>query len=117
MVGPGLRKGPVYDLLHGQPLRIAPDSEMPFLHTDEMARIVCELVVRAPAGQVFNVCGAGSVRFSEAIEQLGMAGAQAAPAAPRQTYRIRIDKARAHCDVPSSLDALRQFAATAPDRG
>lgn len=116
MVGPRLRKGPVYDLLHGLPLRIAPDSEMPILRTGEMARIVCELIARAPACQVFNVCGAGSVPLSEVIERIGASGARTEPSAPRQTYRIRIDKVRAHCDVPSSRDEIRRFAATMPAR-
>src|SRR5262249_33797747 len=37
MVGPGLRKNPVYDVVNHQPLRIHPDSRYQFLTTDDVA--------------------------------------------------------------------------------
>jgi len=61
MVGPGLRKNPVYDILHGEPLRIHPDSRYQFLHTNDAARIAWELVQSGATGEVFNVCGDGLI--------------------------------------------------------
>ncbi len=109
MVGPHLRKGPVFDLLHGLPLRIAATSEMPFLDTRTMARMVCELIVRAPSGQVYNVCGAGSVPFTQVLEMFGAKDVHVDPAAPSQVYRIRTDKVRALTEVPASWDEVRHF--------
>ena len=37
MVGPGLRKNPVYDILQGEPLRIHPESQYQFLHAEDAA--------------------------------------------------------------------------------
>src|SRR5262249_25120759 len=46
MVGPGLRKNPVFDLSRGQPLRIHPDSQYQFMHTDDVAACIWTLVER-----------------------------------------------------------------------
>jgi nucleoside-diphosphate-sugar epimerase len=59
MVGPGLRKNPVFDILNGQPLRIHPDSRYQFMHTRDVARILWELVMSTVKGEIFNVCGDG----------------------------------------------------------
>ena len=61
MVGPGLWKNPVHDILHGEPLRIHPDSRYQFLHTDDAARIAWDLVQSNATGEIFNVCGDGLI--------------------------------------------------------
>ncbi|HEX3151777.1 MAG TPA: NAD(P)-dependent oxidoreductase [Gemmataceae bacterium] len=61
MVGPGLRKNPVYDILHGLPLRIHPDSQYQFMHTAAVARIVWQLIESGQVDEVFNVCGVGLI--------------------------------------------------------
>jgi nucleoside-diphosphate-sugar epimerase len=65
MVGPGLRKNPVYDILHGEPLRIHPDSRYQFLHADDAAQIAWDLVQFGATGEVFNVCGDGLISPQE----------------------------------------------------
>jgi len=65
MVGPGLWKNPVYDILHGEPLRIHPDSRYQFLHTDDAAQIAWDLVQSGATGEVFNVCGDGLISPQE----------------------------------------------------
>jgi nucleoside-diphosphate-sugar epimerase len=61
MVGPGLKKNPVFDILNGHPLRISPDSQYQFMHTDDMARVVWSLFEAGAAGEIFNVCGEGLI--------------------------------------------------------
>ena len=61
MVGPGLRKNPVHDILHGEPLRIHPESQYQFLHTDDVARIAWDLAQAGKAFEAFNVCGEGLI--------------------------------------------------------
>jgi nucleoside-diphosphate-sugar epimerase len=61
MVGPGLRKNPVYDILNGQPLRIHPDSLYQFMATSDVAGIVRMLIKRGVSGEIFNVCGEGLI--------------------------------------------------------
>jgi nucleoside-diphosphate-sugar epimerase len=61
MVGPGLRKNPVFDILHGQPLRIHPDSQYQFLHTDEVARVVWNLFESGAQHEIYNLDGEGLI--------------------------------------------------------
>jgi nucleoside-diphosphate-sugar epimerase len=65
MVGPGLRKNPVYDILHGEPLRIHPESRYQFLHADDAAQIAWNLAQSGATGEVFNVCGDGLISPQE----------------------------------------------------
>jgi nucleoside-diphosphate-sugar epimerase len=71
MVGPGLRKNPVYDILHGQPLRIHPDSQYQFMHTDDVARLVWWLYESGQSEQVFNLCGEGLISPRRVAELAG----------------------------------------------
>ena len=61
MVGPGLRKNPVYDIVHNKPLRVHPDSQYQFMATSDVARIGWMLVERQIHGEVFNICGEGLI--------------------------------------------------------
>jgi nucleoside-diphosphate-sugar epimerase len=65
MVGPGLRKNPVYDLLQGKPLWVHPRSQYQFLHTDDAARIAWNLVQSGMNREIFNVCGDGLISVHE----------------------------------------------------
>lgn len=71
MVGPGLKKNPVYDIVHGKPLRIHPDSRYQFLHTDEVARLSCQLIEAGRAQEAFNVCGEGLISPREIATMAG----------------------------------------------
>ena len=71
MVGPGLKKNPVFDILNGHPLRISPDSQYQFMHTDDVARIVWSLFEAGGAGEIFNVCGEGLISPREIAELAG----------------------------------------------
>ncbi len=59
MVGTGLRKNPVYDILHERPLYIHPDSQYQFMSTDTVAHTVWHLIQNKMANEIFNVCGQG----------------------------------------------------------
>jgi nucleoside-diphosphate-sugar epimerase len=71
MVGPGLRKNPVHDILHEAPLRIHPDSRYQFMTTDAVAGVVWQLVRTGPAGAIYNVCGRGLISPREIAQQAG----------------------------------------------
>ena len=59
MVGAGMWKNSIYDILHGRPLRVHAESEYQFMNTDDVAKTVLTLVRRQPENDVFNVCGRG----------------------------------------------------------
>lgn len=118
MIGPDLRKGPVFDLLQGDPVWVHPDSEYPFLHTHTVARLLLELAMKGTENEIFNVCGQGSVSFREIAK---LASERAATiryaAAQLQQYRISVAKLAQAFVVPDSFSEIRSFLALPPAIG
>ena len=71
MVGPGLRKNPVYDILNGLSLRVHPDSRYQYMLADDAARISWLLVERNVSNEIFNLCGDGVMTMREIAELAG----------------------------------------------
>lgn len=101
MVGPGLKKNPVYDILRGGPLWISPDSRLQYMHTDDVARIAMGL-----EGGTYNLCGSGTVRVGDLP---GAEGVEVADGAPRVTYDVDVSKISAEARLPRSERAVREF--------
>jgi nucleoside-diphosphate-sugar epimerase len=108
MVGPGMKKNPVFDILHGQPLWLDPASRLQFMHTDAVGRTIFDLIDRSVAGEVINICGAGLVSLSE-IGQLAGNKITAQPNSPRVRYEVSIEKLQAILPVPQTQQTLEDF--------
>jgi nucleoside-diphosphate-sugar epimerase len=111
MVGPGLRKNPVFDILNNQPLRIHPDSRYQFMHTGAVARILWELVQSSARKEIFNVCGDGLISPREIAALAGrpldltlLPGG----AVPR-IVDVSVDKVKRVTRVPRTADAVAGF--------
>ena len=61
MVGPGLIKNPVYDILQNRPIRIHPDSLYQFMHTDQVAQICWSLFESKIQKTEINICSNGLI--------------------------------------------------------
>lgn len=111
MVGPGLRKNPVHDVLTGAPLWISPDSQYQFLQTEDVARIAWSLVSGGCRQEIFNVCGDGLVSPREVARLAGreLDLARISPLELPRVVDISIEKLGRHVAVPRSLDAVRSF--------
>ncbi len=108
-IGPGLRKGPIYDIMSDAPLWLDLDSELQFMHTDDLASIALTLVNRGLWGQLFNVCGQGTVRLRTVVEFIGRAVA-VNPDSPRVRYDVNINKlSGVISEVPGSEQAVLAF--------
>jgi nucleoside-diphosphate-sugar epimerase len=114
MVGPGLRKNPVYDILNAQPLRIHPDSQYQFMNTGDVARIVWSLVEHGIHGEVFNLCGDGLISPAAIADIAGME-LNTSLLTPMTTPRVmHIDNERIKrlSPVPSTHRSIREFMET-----
>jgi len=111
MVGPGLRKNPVYDILHSQPLWIHPESRYQFMATEEVARIAWSLAQKGHTEEVFNVCGEGLISLKQIAEQAkreldtSRLGAEAKP----RIVDVNMDKVRRLFEVPRTEEAIAGF--------
>jgi dTDP-4-dehydrorhamnose reductase len=111
MVGPALRKNPVFDILNGLPLRIHPDSQYQFMSTTEVARILWQLAQTNIRGQIFNVCGDGliSPRAIAALSgkepDLSLLPPNAAP----RIVDVNIEKLKGITSVQKTAEVMARF--------
>jgi nucleoside-diphosphate-sugar epimerase len=109
-IGPGLRKNAIFDILHGGPLWLDPESELQFLSTDRCAEIVLDLALRADLhNEVFNLCGRGVVRLAEVMAAAGRPDIPVNPGSPRVRYEVSIEKIARYADIPATRDAVLEF--------
>jgi nucleoside-diphosphate-sugar epimerase len=112
MVGPGLKKNPVFDVCNHLPIRIHPDSRYQFLHTERVAEIVWDLQAKLPAGEILNVCGAGLISPREIAAMAGTNLDTSQVSGPPRIVDICIDKLAGLARVQSSADAVVDFLKT-----
>ncbi len=105
VVGPGLKKNPIFDLQQGHPLFLSLESRLQYLTTDDVARIVLELTHRSR--EHINLCGRGTVRLKDIHELTGRRSPVALDL-PTVTYDINIDRLSNLTRVPSSEDAVKR---------
>jgi nucleoside-diphosphate-sugar epimerase len=111
MVGPGLRKNPVYDILHGNSLRIHPDSQYQFMLTDEVARVAWGLIERGTERETFNLCGDGLISMREIARLAGWklnCTTLPADAAPRIVDASN-EKIRRLFPIARTVDTVKEF--------
>jgi nucleoside-diphosphate-sugar epimerase len=111
MVGPGLRKNPVHDILHGAPLRIHPDSRYQFMSTDAVAGVVWQLAQTAPEGEIYNVCGRGLVSPREIAQMAGRTLNLSLLSADIQPRILHVDtqKVETLACLPETVASVRDF--------
>jgi hypothetical protein len=113
MVGPGLRKNPVHDVLSASPLWIHPDSQYQFLGTADVARIVWRLVGQGRRNEIFNVCGEGLVSPREVARMAGrtLDLSRVSPRDAPRVVEVSVEKLQSNVGVPTTLDTIRRFLA------
>jgi len=107
-VGPGLRKNPIYDILHGGPLWLQPDSALQFLPTDSMAQIILELIDRRIEGEIFNLCGRGVISLREVMQLAGV-DVPVQPGSPCVRYEVSIEKISQLINIPETTASVAAF--------
>lgn len=109
VLGPGLRKNPVYDLLYNQPLRVDEASEYQYLDTDFFAGAVFRLLEGENWNQVYNACGMGTVSLAEIRNWLGRDLNYAVENPPRERYEISNEKLGVLFPIPDSRETARKY--------
>ena len=109
LIGPGLRKNPIYDLLYGDTLFVHPDSQFGYLHTDDLARATLELLQGAPDATLLNLAGRGLVRIADVMKRLQKEEMPIASDAPRIHFEINTKAAETHVELPTSEASLTRY--------
>ncbi len=114
-IGEGLKKNPIYDIMHGGPLWLDPGSELQYLNTNVAATLVMELIARNIQNETFNLCGDGLVELEEVIREWGKQ-VEIKPNSPKVLYNVNVNKVKKYVEIPSSRDAVFDFLRTT-DKG
>jgi nucleoside-diphosphate-sugar epimerase len=109
VVGPGLRRNAIFDLLRHRSLFVSPESTLCYIDSGSVARAVWEL--REPAGEIHNVAGRGTVRLANVAEELGIELPRALWTLPVERMALNVEKALARMELPSTGTVVREFAA------
>jgi nucleoside-diphosphate-sugar epimerase len=111
MVGPGLKKNPVFDVLHGRPLSIHPDSQYQFMSTDAVANVVWRLIESGETNRVVNVCGSGLISPRGISELAGkpLVVAPDAAASPPRIVHVNTRLAASIVDLPETRSTIAEF--------
>lgn len=109
LLGPGLKKNVLFDLLTGSPPRVHPDSRFGYIHTGEVAQIVNLLLKENRVYETLNVCGKGLVSVRQLTEWTGRSDALFDERAPPVHYEINNRSLASFWDISSSANTTRDF--------
>lgn len=107
LVGPGLKKNALYDLLERRTLFVSPESSMPYVDTRFVAQAVWAL--RESHGNIFNVSGDGVIKLRDVANELRVDIGPELDALPQDNSNINIDKLRRQMSVPGSKETVAAF--------
>ena len=113
MVGPGLKKNPVFDVLNGRPLSIHPDSQYQFMSTDAVAGVVWRLIEAGETNKVVNVCGVGLISPRQISVMAGMPLVVAPDAAASKPRIVHVNTrlAASIAGLPDTRTTITEFIA------
>jgi len=110
LVGPGLWKNSIYDLLSNAELRVNPDSKYQYLNTADFASIIFSLIDTKISNDTFNVAGDGIISIREIAEMIPDCRLpKDTENLPEEHYEICIDKLKSVCDVPETISTVKTF--------
>jgi len=109
VVGPGMWKNPVFDILNGGPLWLDPDSELQFLSTDAAAGLMLDLVERGLKREIVNIAGRGVIGLREIMNMAGRKTIEVKPGSPKVRYDVSVDKLSFRVEVPDTRRTISTF--------
>ena len=112
LVGPGMKKGPIFDILEDKPLWIHPNSTLNIMRTTTTARIVLELakehLKRNLAQEEFNLTGVNTITLFEASKILNK-NLIFGDDLPVYNSKIELSSNSRSISLPSSKNELMDF--------
>lgn len=108
MLGSKLTKGPIYDILHKQPLFIANESKLQMITTKEIAQCLYFLTKEEVKDKTYNLGGKGAVSV-ENIRKVTKLPVSFSVNAEKQIYEMNISKLGKIYPLKTSLMYLQDF--------
>ena len=106
MVGKGLRKNPIFDIVERGKLFVDSTSEFQYLLTDDVAKIIFDIVDKKIENEIFNLCGDGVVKLQDII---GNKPIKVEDSSPILKYDVNLDKIKKIHNIPLSQETVLKF--------
>jgi nucleoside-diphosphate-sugar epimerase len=107
-VGPLMKKNAIYDILHGEALWLHAESELQYIHTDNSAAIVFQLIDLGIRNEIFNLSAMGVVKLFEVMQWTGR-HISARIDSPRIRCELDLSKVSAFVNLPDTRSTVRQY--------
>ncbi len=108
LLGDGLKKGVVYDILNDAALFVAAESQIQFISTSEVVNTIQALITGGIKNEIFNVAGRGAVLVSR-IAELARKCLSVKSDAEEQQYEMSVGKIEELFPVKTSEEYLGEF--------
>lgn len=109
ILGKNLRKGPFFDIIHGKPLYINLKSQLQFITTKAIARIIKILLEKSILNEVINIGGQGSFSFTK-IQDYFNKEIHISPDAETQIYKMNVKKLNSlYPELKTSEEYIKEY--------
>lgn len=108
MVGIGLKKNAIYDLLYGDKLWLNPASKFQYINTDTVADIIMNVLQNSHPNQIFNLAGKGIVELSEVINLIATE-IQLPYSRKVIVHEINTEKIEQYAKLPQSMKTVKKY--------
>lgn len=109
ILGKNLKKGPFYDVINNNPLRVSLDTRLQLITTSAIAEIVGILLEKSLTNEVLNIGGIGAFAFTK-IEKYFDKEIQISNKTETQIYEMNIEKIRQiYPKLKTSEEYLKNF--------
>jgi nucleoside-diphosphate-sugar epimerase len=110
LVGQGLKKNAIYDIVTNRPLRVHPDSVYQYLDVDDAVHIVFEVIKKGLENSIFNLCGKGGITLREILRSSPKHSKRdVLSPSRRETYLVNIEKIQSLCHIPETKTTVMGF--------
>ena len=109
ILGTNLKKGPIYDIIHNNPLFISHRSRLQFITTRAIAEIIKILLENFVTSDIINIGGIGTFTFTK-IRKYFDKEIKILPEAETQIYEMNVEKTRSlYPNLKTSEEYLQEF--------
>ncbi|MCX6815389.1 MAG: SDR family oxidoreductase [Candidatus Aenigmarchaeota archaeon] len=107
MVGSGIKKNAIFDLMNSGSLFVSPKSEYQYINTDDVARFI--YLLRNRKNEIFNLCGSGTITLEDVAKHMGKNLNRNLYKLRKEIYNINIMKIKKIGKIPETKETIFKF--------
>lgn len=110
ILGKYLKKGPIYDLLNNNPLHMSIESQLTFIDTDIISRVLLGLIKMKKKNEIYNLTGSGFVKFDYLIDHYSFPSLVKKESKQKiYSYNINNQKITSLFELPTTREIVENF--------